>query len=887
MKEKKTSISIKKIKLTDLNRKKMLLMGLVSLFTIAIISTGTYAIWNSEMLTGDNTIKSGQIKMSYTEINEITMENALPMKDEEGKLLTNYFDFQVLTYIKTRESDGTKRKINYNIVLEPLTVETPLEDNEIKVYLTMVENGKETEVVAPTTIDQLTDYLLNNHEDIFSNNKGEVITNYRLRAWVDEKVDPIKFNEKKYSYKFRVNVNSDNIVSNSAPLDQSGANKPELTSNMIPVYYDEKNDVWRKADSNNEDKSNKWYSYSEKRWANAVTIDDTIVKEKISKNKTVSLTNGLISTKTYSSFTSGGKGIANANSSIRIIVNISNDGTFGFTATVSSDYYDKLDVKVTKNTGSAYNVISDGNQVTKKYSDKAVASDIYIIDAKYKKDANTDKYHDNGVLDQFIYPEGTDVIYFNSKDSGGAEGQDWTASDENTGTKNAVVISDNITYNKDTEKYELVDSVDTKISSNIAGKYICPNVIDSSCKSVYKITEVSSNITKVDEYSSTLLPNGRSSLLNASPGTEIKMEDINSMWVWIPRYTYTYFDAKSPEEIKIKFENGTESTGTIKCKDYIRSSGSSSETCTDSKNGSLKSGISTYTHPAFTFGNQELTGIWVGKFENSATEILTSSNRDNSTVIIKPNVTSLRYKALSYLFRDVRQMEQSNNIYGFSQNDNTEFNWTGELTNDNNNIDTHMMKNMEWGAVAYLSHSKFGANERISNNSSTVNVTGCGPKHWTSAKGEEICEGYNTTLGQSASTTKNVYGVYDMYAGTNEYVMGVIVNSSNQVYISNAENWNNSLLPLDKYYDKYTYNASSSTDSSVLKLGKLGDATKETSNWYGDAHNFPWSGFSWFRRGGGSSGEGGNSGLFHFSSLNGPASTISATRSVLSINNNQ
>jgi hypothetical protein len=36
------------------------------------------------------------------------------------------------------------------------------------------------------------------------------------------------------------------------------------------VYYDETNDVWRKADSSNTDYS--WYNYTRKKWANAVTV---------------------------------------------------------------------------------------------------------------------------------------------------------------------------------------------------------------------------------------------------------------------------------------------------------------------------------------------------------------------------------------------------------------------------------------------------------------------------------------------------------------------------------------------------------------------------------------------------------------------------------------
>ena len=142
------------------------------------------------------------------------MSNALPIKDEEGKVLTNYFDFQVLSYIKTRANDDTQRKVNYNIVLEPISVDNPLSDSEIKVYLTKVENGIETVVVEPTTIEKLNKYILKSQEEIFSNNKAEVVTSYRLRVWIDQNVDTNKLNENKYSYKFRVNINNDSINSN-------------------------------------------------------------------------------------------------------------------------------------------------------------------------------------------------------------------------------------------------------------------------------------------------------------------------------------------------------------------------------------------------------------------------------------------------------------------------------------------------------------------------------------------------------------------------------------------------------------------------------------------------------------------------------------------------
>ena len=606
-------------------KKKLTMIGL-SIFALAIVTLGTYALWSQISTTRENTISTGQVKMSYTEVNELTLNNALPMKDEDGKKQTNYFDFKVLSYIKTNANDNTKRKLNYNVILEPLTVTNALSNNEVKVYLTKIENGVETEVITPTTIDKLNNYILKSQEETFSNNKGEVTTSYRIRTWIDYDVNPDKFNNNSYSYKFRVNVNNEGAPA----LDTSGANEPVLTENMIPVYYDNTSSSWKKADSSNTNETYKWYDYDNKMWANAVTVTET----------------------------------------------------------------------------------------------------------------------------------------------------------------------------------------------------------------------------------------NRSTYLSANAGTEINMNDINTMWVWIPRYTYTYLNTNTPEEIKIKFESGTESTGTIKCTDAVTGgSTTTSQTCTDTTNGSLKSGTSTYTHPAFTFGDTELTGLWVGKFESSATEIPTSSSTTESTVIIKPNVQSLRYKKVSYQFRDARQMERANNVYGFPQSNSTTFNWNGNLTGDNNNIDIHMMRNIEWGAVTYLYHSKYGrctngtCEELTINNCSTY-TTGIGADEVSASSSSTTCttdkNKYNGESGVKASTTGNVYGVYDISGGSYEYTMGNMVNSSNQFYTSRAENWSTTTTPLAKYYDSYTYNTSSTT----YTRGRLGDAIVEMAprgavgNWYSDEANFPYSAYSWFIRGG-------------------------------------
>ena len=360
----------------------------------------------------------------------------------------------------------------------------------------------------------------------------------------------------------------------------------------------------------------------------------------------------------------------------------------------------------------------------------------------------------------------------------------------------------------------------------------------------------------------TVTETNRSTYLNANAGTEIPMDDINTMWVWIPRYTYTYLNTNTPEEIKVKFESGTASTGTIKCIDAVTGgSTTTSQTCTDTTNGSLKAGTSTYTHPAFTFGDKELTGLWVGKFESSATTIPTSASTDESTIIIKPNVQSLRYKAVSYQFRDARQMEKANNVYGFPQSSSTTFNWNGNLTGDTNNIDIHMMKNTEWGAVTYLYHSKYGrctngACEELTINNCENFITGIGADTVSASSSSTTCttdkNKYNGESGAKASTTGNVYGVYDMSGGSFENTMSNMVNESNQFYPSSANNWSNTTYPLSKYYDRYTYNSRYTT----YTRGRLGDATVEMAltgtngNWYRDYAYFPYSSRSWFKRGG-------------------------------------
>ena len=329
-------------------------------------------------------------------------------------------------------------------------------------------------------------------------------------------------------------------------------------------------------------------------------------------------------------------------------------------------------------------------------------------------------------------------------------------------------------------------------------------------------------------------------------GDVVSEEDIELWYVWIPRYTYTIFNGNNgsvkEQEIQIKFESGTNSSGTVKCVDAVSGSGNISETCTDTTNGSIKNGTSTYTHPAFTFGEQELTGFWVGKFEISGS---------TDKITIKPNVSSLRNQTVSSFFNSILNMKTVYNLNG----------------------DSHMMKNMEWGAVAYLSHSKYGTCTNgscvevgINNNSSYI--TGGGNSN-----------AYKTNVAQS--TTQNIYGIYDMSGGSWEYVMGNMVNSSGNFYSSSS---GFSSSPNSKYYDRYTYGTSFVTHNR----GKLGDATKEIlktfgsneGGWYNDYASILRSDLSWFERGG-SYDSGAYAGVFDFNDIYGYGSLSYSTRAVL------
>ena len=329
-------------------------------------------------------------------------------------------------------------------------------------------------------------------------------------------------------------------------------------------------------------------------------------------------------------------------------------------------------------------------------------------------------------------------------------------------------------------------------------------------------------------------------------GEVIPEEKIESYFVWIPKYRYqlwdlgqydslTSIDTSKVHEIPVIFG------------DYNTSDSVEGECTTPMTSGATGNcSVGDYmTHPAFL--SIESNGFWVGKFEtgyNGATSWHEAEQNinDSSKVVVKPNVYSWS------------GIQVANAFY-------TSYNYQRTL-------DSHMMKNTEWGSVAYLQHSIYGSatSVRINNNNSFItgyqanNEPTCG---YTGVN--EECNTYcndgtcNTAYPNSelASTTGNITGIYDMSGGIWEYVMGVSLDDNgnplsgrNSLYnsgfngkfgcptcdgdtsgvteITDGYSW-----PETKYYDAYLY------ETQYLSYDEriLGDATTEMGPFFNDENS--------------------------------------------------
>ena len=311
----------------------------------------------------------------------------------------------------------------------------------------------------------------------------------------------------------------------------------------------------------------------------------------------------------------------------------------------------------------------------------------------------------------------------------------------------------------------------------------------------------------------------RTTYLNAEPGTAIPMDDITTMWVWIPRFKVntTDFDTIGG---KCSCMNTSYVTKTDCINNWLWN-------CPNP--GAIDISFVRQNETAidaFTFGDKELSGFWYAKFETSHSTLASSYDSNNlkctnescdnaNGIIIKPNVDFLGFNSVSNFFFASRSMEQTENSFGFVSSE----------------VDTHMSKNNEWGAVAYLTQSIYG---RCTSSTACTNI-GKNNDHLTGMGADAGSEpgdsngAYNTALGKNASTTGTIYGIYDMSGGGWEFVMGVYSNTIRYSEFSS--------LPDAKYYNNYT------------GTSYTGHALTETAGWYSNLASFVDANGPWFIRG--------------------------------------
>jgi len=166
-----------------------------------------------------------------------------------------------------------------------------------------------------------------------------------------------------------------------------------------------------------------------------------------------------------------------------------------------------------------------------------------------------------------------------------------------------------------------------------------------------------------------------------------------------------------------------------------------------------------------------------------------------------------------------------------------------------------LQKNSEWGAVAYLAHSKYGMNGQDLIQQNKTNKSNSPTGIYAVTSPESVT---------NTSTTQNITGVYDMSGCVWEYTAS---------FLQGGTTTDSTGMPTgssSKYVTLYTGST-----------GKPGDATTETSGWNGDYANFVFWGNPVFTRGGYESQTEDTCGVFAYRSYRGTYNYSDGFRAVL------
>ena len=302
-----------------------------------------------------------------------------------------------------------------------------------------------------------------------------------------------------------------------------------------------------------------------------------------------------------------------------------------------------------------------------------------------------------------------------------------------------------------------------------------------------------------------------------------KVTKEGSMFVWIPRYaykitkgyhdggTYNYTDAKGTSktevitgEVSVKFIDATDN--------YRDGSGKVT-------NYTTMTYADYVVHPAFNWGDTPLEGLWIAKYQ--------ASRNANETINITTNSGQVQIQRVKYA------PLTNNNIYTNLSVDQC-IKASEDLKSDyyglkGDNVDSHLLKNTEWGVATYLAYSEYG----------TV------PEIWNF--------GSDTRSIKNAISEKNT-GIYDMNGSFWEFVAGYCAANETTQNDGNVT-WRADLLAKpDVYKDYYTagefpyaYVRNDNTAIMANAHNKIGDAMFETGKggvggidaWSGDVNLYP------------------------------------------------
>ena len=825
------------------------LVLIMFIIAILLIITGvTYSFYKIR-LEGQKThfVSSDLISFTYKESeNKISITNTTPVSDIDGKK-SNYFEFSVSSNLVKDMS------VDYEISILKTSTTNSFNESDIKVYLT---DENDNTLVEPVIISELEDNnKITNAKTIYQNNftynnSNEKQTHtYRLRIWLKNDVDLSKYTTKaetengtnvtleNHTFKFKVNVNTyesgaaNTLIALTDNKDNSGLYtiKHEKDSTLqigtnegITEYR------YRGASPKN------YVTFNGETWRiiGVFPVDDGTGnienRIKLIRNASVGTqhwnSTQVSSTSSYNNWTGATLKTYLNTTYYNTLSNIDEQSMIGnakyylggYTQStgISKDMMYQYERKISGS--NTYYYGTNPNSWTGKIGL------MYISDYGYAASdtctSNLSNYNDetctsnnwlyNIKKNEWLLPQRSNYSgdVFNI-DADGLVGFN-SASNNNYAVRPTLYLKYNVQISSgdgtssNPYKFTLDKNED---NSNANKPVLASNMVPvyyDETNSVWKKADINNKTMENRWYNYdnqiwanavTITSDRLETYKNENPGTVIPMDDITTMWVWIPR-----FNAVTPSN----YNGGTVALPNAIDVTFVKQN----ETAID----------------AFTFGDKELSGFWYGKFETSTTDgklgctTTTCSNANN--ILIKPNLVSVTVNNVSSYFYAGRSMEQPNNSFGFVSSE----------------VDTHMSKNNEWGAVAYLTQSIYGRcadsttciDIGINNNSSYK--TGYGAPAGSSSSATNGA--YNTTLGKAASTTNNIYGIYDMSGGRGEYVMGVYNNSKSASGFSD--------LPDIKYYNNYT-----TTEYQ-------GHALYATKGWYYDGNDVLDTNKSWYVRGG-------------------------------------